>query len=191
MFLYYYYSKQTKVSILSGACISSAAFFESSAKLGILALLWAIVCCALKSALLLWVVAVALNLTNRSDAFLFNALRRDLSAIQCMIRRGSKRIKNESSPLQQRMSSLSLSLKIWKLENLQNSRRFANVSSMQLTDQCPLFSAYVLPCISLHITIEIETRGLLLVSSSTCGTVPTGYRNKRYDWHKLGLESYL
>lgn len=38
-FLYYYYSKQTKVSISSGACISSAAFFESSAKLGILALL--------------------------------------------------------------------------------------------------------------------------------------------------------
>ena len=33
---------------------------------------------------------------------------------------------------------LALSLKIWKPENIQNSRRFANVSSMQLTDQRPL-----------------------------------------------------
>lgn len=44
----------------------------------------------------------------------------------------------------------------------------------------------------LHITRYLEIIGLELVSSSTCGTVPTGYRNKRYDWHnKLGLESYL
>ena len=114
-FLYYYYSKQTKVSISSGACISSAAFFESSAKLGILALLWAIVCCALESALLL--ICSRGSKSKRIVAMPFSSMLCDVISLRSNAWSEEEAKEWElSSSTKEWALSLSLSLKIWKPE---------------------------------------------------------------------------